>query len=159
MTFRIYLKKFWGSYQWNIPTLLTLRFHDKLPLDRNILAHPWHLHFYVPPHPKYSFAPPSLLTFLTKIFFCIPDTSISTYLLEQNILAHTWHLHFYVSSWPKYSCASLTPQCLRSCSTKIFFCISISTRLLHLRVPNQVGSWIWKTNHLWYDIFLLIFFT
>ena len=126
----------WGSFGvriiWSIPTLLTLRFPEKLPLDRNILAHPWHLNFYVPTRPKYSCAyltPPFLCIFLTDIFLCpwhlnfyVPTwpkyscayltPPFSTYLLDRNTLAHPWHLNFYVPTRPKYSCAYLTPPFL-----------------------------------------------
>ena len=74
-------------------------------LDQNILAHPWHLHFYVPSRPKYSCAL-SIPTFLrtctssTKIFLRTLDSSISTYQLDHNILAHPRFLHFYVPSRP-----------------------------------------------------------
>ena len=62
-------------------------------LNQNILAHPWHLHFYVhvPAQRKYSCAhliPPFLRIYLTIIFFLNLDYSISTYLLDHNILAH-----------------------------------------------------------------------
>ena len=73
-------------------------------LDQNILVHPWHLHFYVCTQANYSFASstsPFLHVYSTKIIFRIPDTSISTYLLNQCILSHPQHLHFYVSTWTK----------------------------------------------------------
>ena len=84
-----------------------------------------HLHIYVPTRPKYLCASPTfefLRISSTKIFFLIPDTSISTYLLDQNILAHPRFLHFYihVPPQPKYSCAHLIPPFLRIYSTKIF---------------------------------------
>ena len=84
-----------------------------------------HLHFYVPTRPKYSCASLTfefLRIYSTKIFLRIPDTSISTYLLDQNILAHSRFLHFYVHvpPQPKYSCAHLIPPFLRINSTIIF---------------------------------------
>ena len=107
-------------------------------LDQNILAHPWHLHFYVPTRPKYSCAPliPPFLrtcTCLTNILLHTLNSSISTYLLDHNILAHPRFLHFYVPTWPRYSCAPSIPAFLHINSTIIFFLTrdtSISTYLL-----------------------------
>ena len=84
-----------------------------------------------------------LCIYLTKIFFRIPDVSISSYPFDQNIRAH---LHFFASTRPKYSCASPTSPFLRIYSTKIFLRIpdtSISTYLLDqifLRIPDTSNS-------------------
>ena len=60
-------------------------------LDRSILLHPQQLHFFVSTRPEYSIAsltPPFVRTYSTTIFYCIRDTSISTYLLDHNILSY-----------------------------------------------------------------------
>ena len=109
---------------------------------RSILSHPWHLHFFTSTRPKYSLASvtPSFLRInSTKIFFCILDTSISTYQLNQNILSHPWHfnffvstrpdnilsypwhINFYVSTRPEYSIASSTTTFLCFYSSRIFY--------------------------------------
>ena len=115
-------------------------------LDQNILSHPRHLHFFVPTRPEYSIAsstPQFLRIYSTTIFFCIPDISISTYLLDQNIPSHPQQLHFYISSRPEYSIASLTPPFLCINSTKIFVRIrdtSISTYQVYQNI--LFASWM-----------------
>ena len=64
-------------------------------LDRNILSHPLHLHFFVPTRPEYSIASS------TPQFLRILNTSISSYLLDQNNPSHPRHLHFFVSTRPE----------------------------------------------------------
>ena len=51
------------------------------------------------------------LSYSTKIFLPILETSISTYQLDQNILVYPQHFNFYVSTRPKYSCASIKYSC------------------------------------------------
>ena len=92
-------------------------------LDRNILSHPRHLYFFVSTQPEYSIAtstPPFLRIYSTKIFYCILDTSSSSYVLNQNVLSHPRHLYFFISTRPKYSIASSTPPLLCINSTRIF---------------------------------------
>ena len=119
-------------------------------LNQNIPSHPWHLHFYVTTRPKYSFAsvtPPFLCIKWTKIFFCILNTSISTYLLDQDILLHPWHLYFDASTRPRYSFASLTPPLLSMYSTKIFVCILDTSISMHL-LNNNILAHRWHLSFL-----------
>ena len=71
MTFRIKIKKFWGSsYEYPFSLTLSIPISTYL-LDQSILAHPRFLDFYVPTRPKYSSAPtisPFLRTNSTKVF-------------------------------------------------------------------------------------------
>ena len=100
-------------------------------LDQNILSHPRHLNFYVSTRPQCSFVSLTnqfLRIYLTRIFHCILNNSISTYLLDQNIPSHPWHLHLYVSTRPKYSFQSVTPQFLHIKCTKIFFLMLTATQ-------------------------------
>ena len=82
-----------------------------------------HFNFYVPTRPKYSLAsvtPPYLQIYWTKIFLCIINTRISTYLLNQNILSQPWNLYFNISTRLGYSFPSVTPTSQRINSTEIF---------------------------------------
>ena len=112
-------------------------------LDQRNLLYSWHIHFYVSTRQKIFFAsstPQLLHKYLTIIFLCIHDTSISTYLLDLNILSHPWHLHFFISTWPEYSIASSTPPFLCIYSTRIFHRIidtTISTYLLHQNILSH----------------------
>ena len=76
-------------------------------LNQNILVHLWHLHFYVSTQPKYSCAPPTppfLLIYSTKIYLRIPNTTISTYLLEPNRLYRwlTRSVTLLTLQWPPH---------------------------------------------------------
>ena len=113
-------------------------------LDRNILAHPQHLHFYASTRPKDSCAsltPPFLRICSKKIFLCTLDTSISMYLLDQNIPAYPRHLHFFESTWPKYS--------IHIYSTIIFLLIGDTSILFmyllyqNKRTPEQCHWVVW----------------
>ena len=126
-------------------------------LDQKNFTHLWHLNLYVSTQPKYSCAsltPQFLRIYLTKIFLCISDITISMYLLDKIFLriSDTWFLLIYltkiflcisditisyVSPRPKYSWASLTLPFLCIYLTKIFLRIpdtSISTYLLHQNI-------------------------
>ena len=120
-------------------------------LDRNILSHPWHLHFFVSTRPEYSIASstiPFLRIFSTRIIYRIIDKFISLYLLDQNILSDPRHLHFFVPSRPEHSIAALKTQFLCIYSTEIFHCIldtSCSSYLLDQNIlshPLQIHFFV-----------------
>ena len=110
-------------------------------LDRNILSHPWHLHFFVSTRPEYSIASstiPFLCIYSTRIFYRILDTSISSHLFDQNNISHHRQIHFFVSTRPEYSIGSSTPPFLCTFSTRTFYRIlenSISLYLLDRNIP------------------------
>ena len=106
------------------------------------LVHSESLHFYVLTWPKYSCASLTfefLRIYLTKIFLSIPDTSISTYLLDQNIHAHPWfrQIYVHVPAQLKYSCAHSIPPFLRIYSTKIFMRTLGSAISTYMYLLNQ----------------------
>ena len=116
-------------------------------LDRNILSHPWHLHFFVSTRPEYSIASstiPFLRIFSTRIIYRIIDRFISLDLLDQNILSDPRHLHFFVPSRPEHSIAALKTQFPCIYSTERFHCIldtSCSSYLLDQNIlphPLQI---------------------
>ena len=134
--------------------ILNTSISSYLLLDQTILSHPRHLPFFISTRPGYSIAsstPPFLRIYLTRIFYCILNNSISLYLLNRNILSDPWHVNAYVSTRPEYSIASSTTPILRINSTRIFDRIvdnSIST----YQLDHNIRSHPW---HIHFYIYLL----
>ena len=101
------------------------------------IQNPTSISTYLATWPKYSYASPTfafLRIYSTKIFLCIPDTSISMNLLNQNILVHLWFLYFYVQvpAQPKYFCAPSIPPILLIYLTIIFLLTLTSSISMYL---------------------------